>query len=90
MKKALTYLLLCLLPSTLLGFSVNPMVINLDPTSPRAQQIYVLTNTSDEDKPIDISVAKPHLDENNIETLKDGEGEDLFLIIPQQLILPAN
>ena len=72
------------------AFSVSPMVVEFDPNAPRAEQVFVLTNPSDTERPIEISVAKPFEDENGIETLDKGNGEDDFLIIPQQFILPPN
>lgn len=72
------------------GFSVNPMMAELDPNGARSNQIFVLSNTSDEDKPIEISVGKPYFDEAGVERLTENEGEELFLIVPQQLVLPAN
>lgn len=74
----------------LFGFSVNPMVVEIDPQGAKSQKIYVLTNPSDSPKPVEITVAKPYVDGNDIETLKHEEGEDQFLIIPQQLTLPPN
>lgn len=72
------------------AFSVNPMVSDFDPNAPRSQQIFVLSNPSDKEKPIEISVAKPILDENGIETMDIGNGEENFLIVPQQFVLPPN
>lgn len=72
------------------AFSVNPMVSHFDPNTPRSQQIFVLSNPSSSEKPVEISVAKPLLDENGIESLDMGNGEDNFLIVPQQLVLPPN
>lgn len=90
MKKNLILILLIFLPIRLFGFSVNPMVVEIDPQATKSQKVYVLTNTSDRAKPVEISVAKPVVDENNFETLITGEGEEQFLIIPQQLTLPPN
>lgn len=83
-------LLLATVSSTAGAFSVNPMVAELDPNSPRSQQVFVLTNTTDKERPIEISVAKPQLDENGTEILVPDVGEELFLIIPQQFVLPPN
>lgn len=66
------------------------MVAEFDPNSPQSQQVFVLENKSDFDTPVEIVVAKPIVDENGLESLEEGNGEDLFLILPQQLVLPAN
>ncbi len=72
------------------AFSVNPMVSTFDPNAPRSQQVFVLTNPSENEKPIEIVVAKPILDENGIETMDIGNGSENFLIVPQQFVLPPN
>ena len=89
--KRLASLSLALALATLAqAFSVNPMVADFDPNAPRSQQIFVLSNPSDKEKPIEVSVAKPILDENGIEKMDIGNGEESFLIVPQQFVLPPN
>ncbi|MDQ8202044.1 fimbria/pilus periplasmic chaperone [Pelagicoccus sp. SDUM812003] len=89
-RLALTSLLAILVSSFAHAFSVSPMVADFDPNAPRSQQVFVLTNASDQEKPVEITVAKPLLDENGVETMDIGNGEDEFLIIPQQFVLPPN
>ena len=89
--KTLTITLITLMISaTGYAFGVNPMVAEFDPNAPRSQQTFVLENRSSMDTPVEIVVAKPIIGENGQETLEEGNGEDLFLILPQQLVLPAN
>ena len=71
-------------------FTVDPMVSEFDPNAAQSQQVFVLENKSDKDTPVEVLVAKPVIGENGQEVLDMGNGEDLFLILPQQLILPAN
>lgn len=66
------------------------MVAEFDLNAASSQQVFTLENRSDTDVPIEIVVAKPTLGEDGIERLEEGNGEDLFLILPQQLVLPAN
>ena len=72
------------------SFGVNPMVAEFDPNATQSQQVFTLENRSDSDVPIEIVVAKPVIGEDGLERLEEGNGEDLFLILPQQLVLPAN
>lgn len=72
------------------AFSVNPMVAELDPNLPYSQQVFVLANSSLDEKAIEVVVGKPMIDENGKETLELGNGEGEFLIVPQQLALPPN
>ncbi|EDY81620.1 hypothetical protein VDG1235_1238 [Verrucomicrobiia bacterium DG1235] len=90
MKRLAITLLAILAPALGHAFSVSPMVANFDPNTTRSQQVFVLSNTTDREKPIEISIAKPVVDENGIETMDIGNGEDEFLIIPQQFVLPPN
>lgn len=72
------------------AFNVNPMVAEFDPNKPRSQQVFVLTNTTEKEKPIEVAVVKPRIDENGAEIMDIGVGEDQFLIVPQQFVLPPN
>jgi len=90
MKRLVTTLATLVLPALAHAFSVSPMVADFDPNTTRSQQVFVLSNPSDQEKPIEITVAKPILDENGVETMDIGNGEDEFLIIPQQFVLPPN
>ncbi len=90
MKTRLIPLVLLFVTYSAFGFSVNPMVAEFDPDSTRSQQVFVLTNPTEEPKPVEITVGIPHLDEKNVETLERGAGEENFLIVPQQLIVPPN
>ncbi len=93
MKKPLPILLLLAALNAwtvLLAFNVNPMVAEFDPNKPRAQQVFVLSNTSEKEKPIEVVVVKPRLNENGAEVMDIGVGEDQFLIVPQQFVLPPN
>jgi P pilus assembly chaperone PapD len=66
------------------------MSVEIDPDQPNAQKLFVLSNTTDSEVPVEVRVARPVLDADGNETLEMGDGEDEFLILPQQLILPAN
>ena len=89
--KRLAYTLLALtLPALAQAFSVSPMVADFDPNTTRSQQVFVLSNPSDQEKPIEITVAKPIVGEDGIERMDIGNGEDEFLIVPQQFVLPPN
>jgi len=89
--KALNLLLsLFAFPAFGYAFSVNPMVAEFDPANPKAHQNYVLSNTSDEDKPVEVLVARPVPMPDGGEDLVMGDGEDQFVILPQQLLVPAN
>lgn len=90
MKTTQTLVLFLSLCSAGFSFTVNPMVADFDPNAPQSQQVFVLENKTDKDTPVEILVAKPVTGENGEETLEMGNGEDLFLILPQQLVLPAN
>lgn len=90
MKRFIIALITLLLPNLAHAFSVSPMVADFDPNTTRSQQVFVLSNTTDREKPIEITVAKPMLDENGVETMDIGNGESEFLIIPQQFVLPPN
>lgn len=90
MKRLALILLVISLPTLSRAFSVSPMVADFDPNTTRSQQVFVLSNTSDREKPIEISVAKPVIGPDGIETMDIGNGEGEFLIIPQQLVLPPN
>lgn len=90
MKRLAISLLATVITTLAHAFSVNPMVSEFDPNTSRSQQIFVLSNPTDSEKPIEISVAKPMLDENGVETMDIGNGEDEFLIVPQQFVLPPN
>ncbi len=90
MKRLTIFLIAFALPSLVHAFSVSPMVANFDPNTTRSQQIFVLSNSTDREQPIEIAVAKPVLDENGVESMEMGVGEDDFLIIPQQFVLPPN
>lgn len=90
MKRLATILSLLVLPALAHAFSVSPMVADFDPNTTRSQQVFVLSNPSDQEKPIEITVAKPIIGDDGIETMDMGNGEDEFLIIPQQFVLPPN
>lgn len=90
MKTLYSPIALLIFSATTYGFGVNPMVAEFDPNAPRSQQTFVLENRSDMDTPVEIVVARPTTGENSQEILEEGKGEDLFLILPQQLVLPAN
>ncbi len=90
MKTIQSLILFFSLCSIGLSFTVNPMVADFDPNAPQSQQVFVLENKTDKDTPVEILVAKPVTDENGVESLEMGNGEDLFLILPQQLVLPPN
>lgn len=72
------------------GFTVDPMVSEFDPNAPQSQEVFVLENKSNKDTPVEVVVVKPIIGEDGGEVLEMGNGEDLFLILPQQLVLPAN
>lgn len=88
-RKVLLPALALLAPVAIHAFSVNPMSIDIDPGQPNAQKLFVLSNTSDKDVPVEVRVARPAVDDRGVETLEMGVGEDQFVILPQQLILPA-
>lgn len=90
MKRLIISLIAFSLPALAHAFSVSPMVADFDPNTTRSQQVFVLSNTTDSEKPIEVTIAKPFLDENGAEQMDIGNGEDEFLIIPQQLVLPPN
>lgn len=87
---AIPLILLLLAPVAARAFSVNPMSVEIDPDHPNAQRLFVLTNTADADVPIEVRVARPTMDDRGGETLEMGAGEDEFVILPQQLVLPAH
>ena len=72
------------------GFTVDPMVSESDPNAPQSQEVFVLENKSNKDTPVEVVVVKPIIGEDGGEVLEMGNGEDLFLILPQQLVLPAS
>lgn len=76
-------------PLAVHAFSVNPMSVEIDPDQPNAQKLFVLSNTADKDVPVEVRVARPVMDDAGVETLEMGVGEDQFVILPQQLVLPA-
>lgn len=88
-RRCLVLLLTVLTAAGLDAFSVNPMSVELDPDQPNAQQLFVLSNTADTDVPVEVRVARPVVDEHGVETLEMDVGEDAFVILPQQLVLPA-
>lgn len=90
MKRLAIILATLALPGLIHAFSVSPMVADFDPNTTRSQQVFVLSNPSDQEKPIEITIAKPIIGEDGIETMDIGNGEDEFLIIPQQFVLPPN
>ncbi|MBK1879826.1 fimbrial biogenesis chaperone [Pelagicoccus mobilis] len=90
MKRLALTLTSFLLPAIAHAFSVSPMVADFDPNTTRSQQVFVLSNQSDQEKPIEITVAKPTVGEDGVESMEVGNGEDEFLIIPQQFVLPPN
>ena len=53
-------------------------------------KVFVLENKSNKDTPVEVVVVKPIIGEDGGEVLEMGNGEDLFLILPQQLVLPAS
>lgn len=93
MKSTLHRTLILALPFlcwTSFAFNVSPMVAEFDPNSSRSQQVFMLGNPSSEEKPVEVLIMKPYFDENGVEKMAYGSGEDLFLIIPQQFVLPPN
>lgn len=90
MQRLATTLIALSLTALANAFSVSPMVSDFDPNTPRSQQVFVLSNPTDKEKPVEISVAKPILAEDGTETMDIGNGEENFLIIPQQFVLPPN
>ena len=90
MKRPALILFALAFQSLALAFSVSPMVAEFDPNKPRSQQVFVLSNPTDQEKPIEISVGKPIIGADGLETLEVGNGENEFMIIPQQFVLPPN
>ncbi len=90
MKYLATTAIALLMTASGFAFGVKPMVADFDPNAPQSQQVFVLENKTDEPTPVEILVAKPSMGEDGFEVLDMGNGEDLFLILPQQLVLPPN
>ncbi|MFC3030992.1 molecular chaperone [Pseudoalteromonas fenneropenaei] len=85
--RTLLLVLFCL-SSSVMGYQVQPMIVDLAAQGKKSLVTYRLQNPSDSTLPIEVEVFKRTFDENQKELLV--RAEDDFMVLPPQIEVPAN